>query len=174
MDKKTTVRYSTPMYTKDMKRHLTRSIPVEFFKHPAYFRAFTLGMVYLFLVVAQLFTYEKFPGIVADYQLPGGEVVAVLLAGLIPFMEIAALPFLVSMRVSRRTRRISRIAMLIVPALWLIIGIWLAITASVTTESGLMGATIPVGSGLWLVAFSALLAWSAYLVNRELPARHSR
>ena len=174
MDKKTTVCLTLAMYTKDMKRYIRRSLPQEFFTHPAYLRALVLGFVYLFLIITQLFTYEKFGGIVRAYQLPGGEVVVFLVAGLIPLLEIAALPFLLSMRVSARTRKLSRAAMLIVPVLWFVIGLWLVFTADMTTESGLFGATIPVGSGLWLIAFSILFAWSAYLVSRELPKRRTK
>lgn len=162
------------MYTRGMKKHIRRSLPPEFFTTPTYLRALALGFVYLFLVVTQLFSFEKFPGIVSGYVLPGGSVVAFVLTGLLPLAEIMALPFLISMKASKRTRSISRVAMLVVPVLWLIIALWLAFTADMTTESGLMGATIPTGSGLWLVAFSVLLAWSAYLVHRELPARRAK
>ena len=174
MDKKTTYSLLSSMYTKNMKKHIVRSLPPEFLTHPAYIRAVVLAGVYLCLVITQLFTYEKFPEIVTGYNLPGGVVVGALLSGVIPLLEIASLPYLISMRVSRRTRRLSKYAVIALPALWLCISIWLTVTADMTTESGLLGATIPTGSGLWLVAFSLLLLWSAWLVIRELPQRRSK
>jgi hypothetical protein len=159
------------MYTEDMKRYIQRSLPAEFFTHPAYLRALALGFVYLFLAITQLFTYEKFAGITELYLLPGDGFTTVLLAALIPLLEVASMPFLLSMKVSNRTYRISRVATIAVPSLWLLISLWLVLTADMTTESGLMGATLPVGSGLWLVAFAALLLWGAILVVRELPKR---
>lgn len=162
------------MYTKVMKRHIQQSLPPEFFGEPAYLRALALGFVYLFMAITQLFTYEKFGGIVQGYMLPGGNVAVFVVAGLLPLLETAALPFLLSMKVSKRTRRVSRIALLAAPIVWLAISLWLVITTDSMTDSGLMGATIPTGSGLWLVAFSLLLAWSAVLVHRELPKRRAK
>src|SRR5690242_20355490 len=117
------------MYTKVMKRHIQRSLPPEFFAEPAYLRALALGLVYLFLAITQLCTYEKFSGIIEGYKLPGGSIVVVIVAGLLPLLEIAALPFLISMRVSARTRSISRLALLAAPILWLLISLWLVFTA---------------------------------------------
>ena len=157
------------MYTEDMKRYIQRSLPSEFFANPAYIRALALGFVYLFLAITQLFTYEKFAGITQLYMLPGDGFTTVVLAGLLPSLEVASMPFLLSMKVSNRTYHVSRIATIAAPVLWLLVALWLVLTADMETESGLMGATIPVGSGLWLVAFAALLVWSAILVVRELP-----
>lgn len=154
-----------------MKKHIQRSLPAEFLAQPAYVRGMTLAAVYLFLAMTQLFTYEKFADITTDYRLPGGAVTALVVAVLLPLFEVAALPFLLSMKVSARTRHLSRAAALAAPVLWLVVAVWLVATSDTTTEAGLMGATIPIGSGLWLVAFSLLLLWSAYLVNKELPKR---
>jgi hypothetical protein len=154
-----------------MKHYIRKTLPNEFFNHPAYLRALTLGTVYCFLAVIQLFTFEKFYPVVTQYMLPGGSVVAMVITGLVPILEVMALPYLLSMKVSTMTRRISRYAVLGVPILWMLIALWLVFTADMSVESGLMGATLPVSSGLWFIVFSFLLAWSAYLVVKELPKR---
>ncbi len=154
-----------------MKHYIRKTLPNEFFTHPAYLRALTLGGVYCFLAVTQLFTFEKFYSVTLQYMLPGGWIVAAIVAGLLPILEISALPYLLSMKVSGLTRTISRYAVVAVPVVWLVLSLWLAVTADMGVESGLMGATLMVSSGLWFVAFSLLLLWSAYLVVKELPKR---
>lgn len=154
-----------------MKHYIRKTMPEEFFTHPAYLRALTLGGVYCFLAVMQLFTFEKFYPVVMQYSLPGGWVPAFIVTGLIPVLEVMALPYLLSMKVSRHTRMASKYAVLAVPTLWLLLSLWLVFSADMTVESGLMGATLPVPSGFWLVVFSVLLLWSAYLVIKELPKR---
>ncbi|MBC7764796.1 hypothetical protein H7Y29_03710 [Microbacteriaceae bacterium] len=154
-----------------MKHYMRKTLPEEFFNHPAYLRALTLGSVYCFLAVMQLFTFEKFYPVVLQYMLPGGWVLAFIVTGLIPVLEVSALPYLLSMKVSNTTRMLSKYAVLATPALWLLLSLWLVFSADMIVESGLMGATLPVPSGLWLVVFSLLLLWSAYLVIKELPKR---
>jgi hypothetical protein len=154
-----------------MKQYIRKTLPDEFFTHPAYLRALTLGGVYAFIAVMQLFTFEDFYPLVSQYMLPGDWFVAVIVTALIPVVEISALPYLLSMKISKSTRMYSRMAVIAAPALWVVLSIWLLITADMSVESGLMGATLPIPSGLWLVIFSLLLLWSAYLVVKELPKR---
>jgi hypothetical protein len=157
-----------------MKQRIVSIFPPEFHAHPAYWRAFTLAMVYLALAILQLFTFEKFALITAGYGLPGREVTAAFLAGLLPLLEIAALPYLLSMRVSQRTRLVSRAAFVATPLVWLVIAVWIMATGDMMTDSGLMGATITIPGGLWMIALTGIMAWAAYLVVRELPARRPK
>ena len=154
-----------------MKQQIIDIFPAEFYKNAAYWRGFTLACVYLVMAVAQLFSYEDFGDVVAGYGFAGGEATVVIIAALLPLLEVLALPYLLSMKFSAASRRISRLAVFAVPILWLLVAIVSNIVASDGINSGLLGATIPTMNGWWLVAFAGLLLWSAVLVVRELPKR---
>lgn len=154
-----------------MRLSLKHIFPRAFFHNPAYFRAVGLATVYVTLVVSQLFTFEKFVEITEAYQIAGGEATAVLLAGVIPLLEVIALPFLLSMDIPARLRMVSRLAVVASPSLWLLIALWLNVVGRGTVVTGLMGATIPVINGWWFVVFAGLFLWAAVLVLRELPKR---
>ncbi len=148
--------------------------PAKFFTNPAYWRAFTLGLLYLAMALGQLFSYERFPEQVMVFDLPGGVAVTYLFVVLLPLSEIAALPFLFSMKVSRRVRHVSMGATVLVPVLWLLIAIWTNLTNNIGIPAGIFGATIGVVNGLWTILFAMLLLWSAILEVRELPARTNK
>lgn len=154
-----------------MKAYLHQLFPKEFFTSPVYFRAIVLALVYGGILLAQLFHFEDMADIVYAFRLPGGHVTAVIVAGLLPLSAAVALPYLLSMRLSKRSRMICRSATIATPALWVLLGIWLNITAPQLGNAGLFGATLAVPVGLWLIVFSLLWLWSAILVTRELPAR---
>ena len=154
-----------------MKQQIIDIFPAEFYKNAAYWRGLTLAGVYLVMAVAQLFSYEDFGGVVAGYGFAGGDTAVFVVAVLLPLLEVLALPYLLSMKLSVMARRISRISVLVAPCLWLLVAIVANIVASDGINSGLLGATIPTMNGWWLVAFASLLLWSAVLVVRELPKR---
>ncbi len=154
-----------------MKQQIIDIFPQEFYKNAAYWRGFALALVYLLMAVAQLFSYEDFPDVVAAYGLAGGPVTVVILAVLLPLLEGLALPYLLSMKLGAAWRQVSRGAMLAAPALWLVVAVLVNIVATDGINSGLLGATLPTANGWWLVAFAGLLLWSAILVVRELPER---
>lgn len=161
-------------YTKHMKQLVRSVFPAEFFKTPEYWRAFVLGMLYLGFVLTQLFTFEDFSSVTLGYGLPGGMATAVVLAGLIPLTEALSLPFLLSMKLPGWLRRVSRLAVIAVPVLWIALGLWLlpaAFGVGERVNSGLFGATVPTDAGFWLVAFGSILLWAAILTVRELPVR---
>lgn len=145
--------------------------PKEFYRNTAYWRAFTVAGVMIVLVVMQLFTFEDYPGLIADFQLPGGMVIAWVFAILIPLLEIASLPYLLSMRIPPKIRLISKWAVLAVGAVWILISLWVVFRMGMSVESGIFGATLTTASGWWMVMFSVLLLWSGWLVSRELPVR---
>lgn len=154
-----------------MKKLLHQIFPPEFFASPAYVRGLILGLVYLGVLLTELFTFEEFPGVIETFSLPGGHIIAVVLAGLLPLVAVAALPFLISMRLSHWSRRLSAVMVIAFPALWLLIGLWLNIAAPDAQNVGLFGATIPLPVGWWLVVFALLWFWAAILCVKELPAR---
>ena len=154
-----------------MKKLLRQIFPPIFFTSPVYFRAVVLAVVYLGVLLAELFHFEKFPGIIEGYNLPGGHIVAIFIAGLLPLLAAVSLPCLISMQLSKRAHMICRTAVVATPAVWVLLGIWLNTSAPATDNTGLFGATIVMPIGWWLVAFALLWLWSAVLVVRELPAR---
>ncbi len=155
-----------------MKQFIRTVFPKEFFTNPAYFRALILGVLYLGVAIAQLFTYEKFAGVLSGYGLPGGQITVTALAVLLPLAACAALPFLLSMRLNNVLRRVSCMAVVLAPALWVILAVWVnfAVNAS-KLNTGIFGATLDIPVGLWFVAFTLLWLWAAILVVRELPVR---
>lgn len=151
---------------------LLRSIfPAEFFTNTAYFRAIALGILYLGTLLAQLFTFEKFSGVVAGYGLPGGSVTVAIVAWLLPLVTFVSLPFLLSMRMGDQLRLASRTAVVATPLLWAVIALWLILAVGERVNAGLLGATLEIPAGLWLLALAILWLWAAMLVVRELPAR---
>lgn len=155
-----------------MKRIITSVFPKEFFVRPEYFRALTLGVLYVGTLIAQLFTYELFRGVLVAYQLPGGNVTAAILAWLIPALALLSLPFLLSMRLGKWLRIVSRTAVVALPLFWLVIGLWGNIVVGFgASNSGLFGATLYTPIGIWQIALALLWLWAAILVVRELPAR---
>lgn len=145
--------------------------PKEFYRNTAYWRALTVAGVMIVLVVMQLFSFEEYPGLIADFQLPGGIIVAWMIAILIPFLEIASLPYLLSMRISPKIRKFSKWAVLAIGVVWTLISLWVVFRMGTSVESGIFGATLTANSGWWMVIFSGLLLWSGWLVSRELPIR---
>src|SRR5688500_3072985 len=61
------------------------------------------------MAVTQLFTFENFPALITGLWLPGGEVAAKILAAVIVSLEVLALPFLLSMRLSQLFRMVSMV-----------------------------------------------------------------
>ena len=131
-----------------------------------------LAVIFLIMIIAQLFSFEKFPDIIAAMNLPGGQGLAKLQAAVIVTLEVFALPFLLAMRLSPAMRVFSMIAG------WLAIGGWVitAIIMNKTDNSGILGATVSVPAGWWIVFFAlgmgVLAAWAAWgawpLLSKEI------
>ena len=117
-----------------------------------------LAAIFTAMVVAQLFTFEKFPEVIAVMGLPGDILVADLRAALIVVFEVFALPFLLSMRLSPLMRVISMVSGWIVAAAWLAVSIRLVATGSDTDNGGLLGATVALAPGVWMIVGCTLLA----------------
>lgn len=140
--------------------------PEHLRRDPAYWRRLALGIVVTFLIITQLFTFEKFADITSGWHMAGGGVVAALLAGVLPLLELGSLPFLLSMDMSRGSRRISQACLLVVSAVWFGVALWCFLAVPMS-ESGLFGATLPLLNGWWTVAFTGLLGVAVVLVVRE-------
>ena len=146
--------------------------PEHLRRDPVYWRRLALGIVVTFLIITQLFTFEKFADITSGWHVAGGGVVAALLAGLLPLLELGGLPFLLSMDMSRGSRRISQACLLAVSAVWFGVALWCFLAVPMS-ESGLFGATLPLLNGWWTVAFTGLLGVAVVLVVREANSSKS-
>ena len=140
--------------------------PEHLWRDPAYWRRLALGIVVTFLIITQLFTFEKFVDITSGWYVAGGGIMAALLAGLLPLLELGSLPFLLSMDMSRGSRWVSQACLLAVSAAWFGMALWCFLAVPMS-ESGLFGATLPLLNGWWTVAFTGLVGLAAVLVVRE-------
>ena len=125
-----------------------------------------LAGIFIVMAVAQLFTFEDFPGVIIQMNLPGGEMFASPRAALIVILEIAALPFLLFMQLSPAARAFSMFAGWAVVIVWMATSLWTNIVVMATVNSGFLGATVSLASGWWMVLFSlalgTLAAWAAW------------
>ena len=137
--------------------------PEHLRRDPAYWRRLALGIVVTFLIITQLFTFVD---ITSGWHVAGGGIMAALLAGLLPLLELGSLPFLLSMDMSRGSRWVSQACLLVVSAVWFGVALWCFLAVPMS-ESGLFGATLPLLNGWWTVAFTGLLGVAAVLVVRE-------
>lgn len=150
-----------------MKQLIKRIIPEEFFSNHAHVRALVLGLVYLFFLITQLFTFERFPELFAD-----SKVLLVIphLAFVIVLLELASLPALFSMKMTRLAWRLSTAAVVATACTWLAVSLSLAV-AGYGKSIALSGATFASSNGWWLVIFTAFLSLTAVVIVRELPHR---
>lgn len=146
--------------------------PEHVWRDPAYWRRLALGIVVTFLIITQLFTFEKFVDITSGWHVAGGGIMAALLAGLLPLLELGSLPFLLSMDMSRGSRWVSQACLLAVSAAWFGVALWCFLAVPMS-ESGLFGATLPLLNGWWTVVFTGLLGVAVVLVVREANSSKS-
>jgi hypothetical protein len=118
------------------------------------------------MAVTQLFTFEDLPAVVSALWIPGGTGGAKTVAALLVVIEVLALPFLLSLRLSSLFRYVSMVLGWCVVTLWSALTLWENLMASTISNSGILGATIPLPVGWWSVLFSAalgvLVAWASW------------
>ncbi len=109
------------------------------------------------MVVAQLFSFEKFIPLIGDYWLPGGQGTTALVAGLIVTTEVFALPYLLRMPLSPLMRVCSIGCSFVVPLLWLWLSLHALLDSSVGTNGGILGVKVAIPLILQLAVSLALL-----------------
>lgn len=133
------------------------------------------AVVMVLLVVAQLFHFERMPGALIDMGMPGGEMVNRLVAMMLVSVELAALPYLIGMRVAGRWLSLSRHAVLAVGLVWVLIAAWGAGVGGVfNPPAALFGAAVEITGGWWLLWWSmlwAVLLSLAVYTPEEIAAR---
>jgi hypothetical protein len=124
--------------------------------------------------LAQLFTFEEFPAVLAGYPLPGGYASAILLAALLATVEVLAVPYLVMMRLSPLMQGMSLACGWLSCIVWSVLGL-VHITQAEISNSGLLGATIAISSGwptvLFVIVVSLCLLVTMLPAVRNLTAR---
>lgn len=130
------------------------------------YASIALAAVFVLLAVAQLYSFEDFPQVIASMGLEGGRPMAEVYAALLVTGEVLALPFLLGMRLSPAMRAVSMLVGWLVVLSWLKIAIFLNVTTNAVTNSGVLGATIPVPAGWWMVclfvALALLTVWASW------------
>lgn len=128
--------------------------------------AIALAAVFIVMAVAQLFTFEKFPEVLANVWLPGGKPMAQVYAAVIVTLEVFALPFLLGMRLSPAMRVFSMVAGWLTVMFWLAVTLWENFSGDVIANSGLLGDTVSLPVGWWnilfCVALGILAAWASW------------
>lgn len=118
------------------------------------------------MAVGQLYGFEKFIPLLQSFWLPGGAVLATLLAGLIVTLEVFALPFLLRMQLSPLMRWVSMYAGISVACIWIFLSVWANVTDNVLDNIGLLGVKVSLPVGWWAVlltmALFVLAVWSAW------------
>jgi hypothetical protein len=135
-------------------------------------RAASLYLALFFVVaaVSQLFAFENYPDVIASYSLPGLWGFDLPIAATIVALEVAAVPFLLVMRLSYLMRIVSMVCGWVVLGFWLFIGLWQSYVSFYIPNAGLFGSEVKLPQGWWLVSFVvALIAIAAYVAMAMWP-----
>ncbi len=128
--------------------------------------AYAYAAVLVILVLAQLFTFEKFLILLESFWLPGGKPTAYLLGSIIVVCEVMALPFLLRLKLSPLMRITSMALGWLVPIIWLLLTLWLLFTVNAVSNIGLLGTTVKLIPGWWAVFFCVAIgmmaAWASW------------
>jgi len=128
--------------------------------------AYAYAAILVIFALTQLFTFDKFLILVESFGLPGSDIVARLFVSTIVTSEVLALPFLLGLNLSQLMRVISMVLGWAVPLAWLKVTLWLLFTTNSVSNIGLLGTTIKLVPGWWLVfvsiALGILSAWASW------------
>ena len=140
------------------------------------FSALYLALFFVVASVVQLVGFEDFPDIIASYGLPIDPSFATVIAATIVSLEVLAVPFLLTMKLSPLMRALSAASGLLVLLFWLTIGLWQNLASPSIENAGLFGSLVTVPQGWWLVSYMvALLVLFGFTVWAMTPhIRRSR
>ena len=135
--------------------------------------AVLLAGIFVLIAVAQLFSFEELPAVIERLRLPGvGPVAAVLVAALIVVAEVLAVPFLLRMRLSPAMRYVSMVSGWLAVLWWLVVAFWQNVAVVAGDGLGVLGETIHMPVGWWMVLLAAGLCGLVACVSWGLwPAR---
>ncbi len=124
------------------------------------------AVLLVIMLVAQLFTFDTFVPFFETVALPGGALMMALIAPVITTSELAALPFLLRVRISYAFRWLSMLSGWAVAALWLLVSISALQTYPTPETVGFLGTAVNVVPGAWAIGLSLLFgimaAWASW------------
>ena len=128
--------------------HFAQTSTYQAINLKAWFVRLTAACLLVVMVATQLFTYETFVSVfhVGDWD---GVVAAWIVT-----MEVAALPYLLSMRLSTRARFVSKVAGWSAALVWII----LSVVMPAGINSGFFGTVITVSGGFPVGGMTTLLS----------------
>lgn len=110
------------------------------------------------LVLAQLFHFEQLPGAFVEMGVPNYELLSRFVAMLIVIVELAALPYLIGMPLSKRWMRLSRASVLGIGLVWVAVVAWSFGAGATDSVAAVFGTALSITSGEWLLWFAILFA----------------
>ena len=134
--------------------------------------------IIVIMVIAQLFTFDKFVLLVKEFNFPGGARSAAFLSALIVIAEVFALPFLLRMPLSQAFRWVSIMSGWLVAGLWLYVSVGLVLRDGGVNNVGFLGTVIAIAPGWWAIftslVFGVLAAgasWGMWPKNHSVHHR---
>lgn len=115
------------------------------------------AVILVVMAVAQLYTFDTFVELVADFNLPLGGALAFIVAPLLVVFEVFALPFLLRMKLSPAFRVLSMASGWFAALIWLAVTLWLVTTHQAVETVGFLGTVGTLAPGWWAVLVSAAL-----------------
>lgn len=121
--------------------------------------AWVYAAILVVMVFVQLFAFEEFVPLIRNYWLESPLILTTLVACVIVFMEIFALPFLLRMKLSPLMRWFSMACGVLVAIGWFKFGLISAWYGYAIENSGLLGSklVVPAGGTLMLIGLGLLL-----------------
>lgn len=137
-----------------------------------------LAALTTFMLLAQLLTFDKFVVILEAYFLPGGDVMARVVAALLVMGELFALPFWLRMNLSPLASAASLVSGVVFMTLWLLITLWALVISLTVDTSGRFGALVTMPFGWWVplenLFFVGAIVLAAYVLNAPKVLRGRR
>lgn len=128
--------------------------------------ALLLAGIVIVMLVGQLFTFEKFPAVLQSLGFFSSDASSKVVSALIVIFELAALPFLLRLRLSPLMRICSMVAGWLILLYWFVTSICLNVSLNISDNSGVLGDTISVPVGVWMLTFfmalGVLHGWASY------------
>ena len=153
------------MYTRTIMKRIIASWPLPPRTKESKHAAWAVAGVFTVMVVAQLFSLEKFIPLLESYDFSGTETGGVLAVLLVAF-SVGSLPFLLQMKLSVAMRWLSMIAGWIIIGLWLFLAIWMNVTDLQIENAGLLGASVALLPGWWVLCvvlgLGILVGWASW------------
>lgn len=128
--------------------------------------------VLMVMAALQLISFDTFIPILDSYWLP---INGALLGAILVTLTVAALPFLLYMKVSQLARLVSVVAGWLIAICWLLLGVYTYTTVNALSSTGHLGGIIATSPGVWTVLFGVVLCvlvavahWSLGLSFRKV------